>query len=299
VVRSPVFSSYQNNPLTRSRLRMRSSQRRNRWLHPRVQTRRSRHGHILRGTSYTHHRSLFSHHLSNQGLFGYVCDSPSILAPLEKYASELSASSPTTWDGSLDIRTLQTLYTNGTLTPTDVITEIYTRLHLPTSPPSTWITIFPKDSALARARKLEETFPDPKTRHPLFGIPFSVKDSIDVEGVETTAACPAYAYVAEKDAPAYAALIEAGCIPIGKVNLVRPIFLSPLYHPHIYIPAGPTSNRPRRHAIPLRPTLLRILTRLHLRRLFLRLLRLSRLQPSLVLTSHRHSWLWTCTRCVQ
>jgi Asp-tRNA(Asn)/Glu-tRNA(Gln) amidotransferase A subunit family amidase len=54
----------------------------------------------------------------------------------------------------------------------------------------------------------------------LFGIPFSIKDSFDIKGVTTTAACPAYAYVAEKDAPSYALLIEAGCIPIGKVNLV-------------------------------------------------------------------------------
>jgi len=53
----------------------------------------------------------------------------------------------------------------------------------------------------------------------LFGIPFSVKDSIDIKGVPTTAACPEYAYVAEMDAPSYATLIESGCIAIGKVNL--------------------------------------------------------------------------------
>jgi allophanate hydrolase len=63
-------------------------------------------------------------------------------------------------------------------------------------------------------------YPDPTSRHPLFGIPFSIKDSIDVKGVPTTAACPEYAYIAKKDAPSYAMLVEAGCIPIGKVNLV-------------------------------------------------------------------------------
>jgi hypothetical protein len=81
--------------------------------------------------------------------------------------------------------------------------------------------LFPHAETVKRARELLKAYPDPATRHPLFGIPFSIKDSIDIKGVPTTAACPAYAYVAEKDAPSYATLIEAGCIAIGKVNLVR------------------------------------------------------------------------------
>lgn len=54
---------------------------------------------------------------------------------------------------------------------------------------------------------------------PLFGIPFAVKDNVDVAGWPTTAACPAFAYVAEEDATAVARLKAAGAIVIGKTNL--------------------------------------------------------------------------------
>jgi Asp-tRNA(Asn)/Glu-tRNA(Gln) amidotransferase A subunit family amidase len=161
---------------------------------------------------------------STQGLFGYVCDSTSILAPLQKYVSDCEAAVPMTWNGSLDIETLKSLYAKGVVTPEDVVNEVYKRLELPGADPAVWLHVFPQTEALERARKLLQTYPDPTTRHPLFGIPFSIKDSIDIKGVRTTAACPEFAYVAEKDAPSYATLIEAGCIPIGKVNLVRPMF---------------------------------------------------------------------------
>jgi Asp-tRNA(Asn)/Glu-tRNA(Gln) amidotransferase A subunit family amidase len=158
-----------------------------------------------------------------QGLFGFACDSPSILAPLEKYAEEREAAAPTAWDGSMDIQSLKSLYTKGVITPEDVVNEVYKRLKLPTADPAVWLHVFPQPDALQRAHDLLQAYPDPTTRHPLFGIPFSIKDSIDIKGVPTTAACPEYAYIAEKDAPSYATLIEAGCIPIGKVNLVRPL----------------------------------------------------------------------------
>src|SRR5207253_5759409 len=47
---------------------------------------------------------------------------------------------------------------------------------------------------------------------PLYGVPFVVKDNIDVQGWPTTAACPAFAYVAERDAGAVARLRAAGAI---------------------------------------------------------------------------------------
>jgi allophanate hydrolase len=57
-------------------------------------------------------------------------------------------------------------------------------------------------------------------RHlPLYGIPFAVKDNIDVEGWPTTAACPAFSYVAERDAGVVARLRAAGAIVVGKTNL--------------------------------------------------------------------------------
>jgi allophanate hydrolase len=54
---------------------------------------------------------------------------------------------------------------------------------------------------------------------PLWGVPFVVKDNIDVAGMPTTAACPAWTYHPERDAFAVARLREAGAIPIGKTNL--------------------------------------------------------------------------------
>lgn len=53
----------------------------------------------------------------------------------------------------------------------------------------------------------------------LVGVPFAVKDNIDVAGMPTTAACPAYAYSAVQDATVVARLKRAGAVPIGKTNL--------------------------------------------------------------------------------
>src|ERR1051325_7411244 len=80
-----------------------------------------------------------------------------------------------------------------------------------------WISIFPKAVVLARARRLE-TNPDSRSL-PLFGVPFAVKDNIDVAGLPTTAGCPAFAYVAEKTAPVVERLQKAGALLVGKTNM--------------------------------------------------------------------------------
>ncbi|VWB16098.1 urea amidolyase [Burkholderia lata] len=54
---------------------------------------------------------------------------------------------------------------------------------------------------------------------PLYGVPFAIKDNIDLAGIPTTAACPAYAYTPARSAPVVERLIAAGAIPIGKTNL--------------------------------------------------------------------------------
>lgn len=54
---------------------------------------------------------------------------------------------------------------------------------------------------------------------PLWGVPFAVKDNIDVGGLPTTAGCPAYAYTPEQDAFVTACLRKAGALLIGKTNL--------------------------------------------------------------------------------
>jgi allophanate hydrolase len=82
-----------------------------------------------------------------------------------------------------------------------------------------WITVRPAADLLAEADGLARRWPDPRRRPPLFGVPFAVKDNIDVAGLPTTAACPAYAYQPEKSAPLVTRLQEAGAVLIGKTNL--------------------------------------------------------------------------------
>jgi allophanate hydrolase len=69
------------------------------------------------------------------------------------------------------------------------------------------------------ARREAERVDADSTRLALRGVPFVVKDNIDVAGVPTTAGCPGFAYIARRDAPVVAALREAGAIVVGKANL--------------------------------------------------------------------------------
>src|SRR6476646_5092896 len=81
----------------------------------------------------------------------------------------------------------------------------------------TWLSTVPRDHLLAVAEEIEKR-PSARTL-PLYGVPFGVKDSIDVAGVATTLSCPDYAYVPATTAPVVSRLIEAGAIFIGKTNL--------------------------------------------------------------------------------
>ena len=76
-----------------------------------------------------------------------------------------------------------------------------------------WIHLLDESSLLAQAERLS----DPSL--PLYGVPFAVKDNIDVGSLPTTAACPAYTYTAKETAPAVQALLDAGAILVGKTNL--------------------------------------------------------------------------------
>ena len=54
---------------------------------------------------------------------------------------------------------------------------------------------------------------------PLYGVPFALKDNIDLAGIATTAGCPAFAYTPERSATIIEQLIALGAVPIGKTNL--------------------------------------------------------------------------------
>jgi allophanate hydrolase len=81
----------------------------------------------------------------------------------------------------------------------------------------TWLSVVPRDQLLAAAEEIEKRA-GARTL-PLYGVPFGVKDSIDVEGVPTTLSCPDYAYVASTTAPAVRRLLDAGALYVGKTNL--------------------------------------------------------------------------------
>jgi allophanate hydrolase len=81
----------------------------------------------------------------------------------------------------------------------------------------TWLSVVPREELLAAAAEIENR-PGARTL-PLYGVPFGVKDSIDVAGVPTTLSCPDYAYVPERTAPAVQRLLDAGALYVGKTNL--------------------------------------------------------------------------------
>ncbi len=81
-----------------------------------------------------------------------------------------------------------------------------------------WIYIFSADELDAQLKQLEDAGAD-ALKLPLYGVPFVVKDNIDVAGIPTTAACPAFSYVADADATSVARLRAAGAIVLAKTNL--------------------------------------------------------------------------------
>jgi allophanate hydrolase len=112
---------------------------------------------------------------------------------------------------------LQRGFASGAFTPADIAKECLRRADT-YGDPAVWITRVVEDKALERANWLAARKELAATL-PLYGIPFAVKDNIDVAGLPTTAACPAFAYTPERDATVVARLIAAGAILIGKTNL--------------------------------------------------------------------------------
>src|SRR5271156_1933894 len=112
------------------------------------------------------------------------------------------------------IATLLAAYAAGkSLTAT--IGETYDRIEKHDDP-ALFIALRPKAEASAIAKRLQASGSAGK---PLYGVPFVVKDNIDVAGLPTTAACPAFAYKAERSAFVVERLGRAGAIVIGKTNL--------------------------------------------------------------------------------
>ncbi|WP_207537169.1 allophanate hydrolase [Sabulicella rubraurantiaca] len=96
------------------------------------------------------------------------------------------------------------------VTPRDIARDTLARIAA-WNDPALFITLRDEGALLEEAGRLPPG--------PLHGVPFVVKDNIDVAGLPTTAACPDFAHVAEADAPAVARLRATGALLLGKVNL--------------------------------------------------------------------------------
>jgi allophanate hydrolase len=117
-------------------------------------------------------------------------------------------------DIRFDIAGLHAAYAHG-LTPAEVIDAAFDRIAA-ADDPGIFIHLADRAALLAQGRALGAFAPKSK---PLWGIPFAVKDNIDVAGMPTTAACPDYAYIPDKDATVVALLKAAGALVVGKTNL--------------------------------------------------------------------------------
>ena len=115
---------------------------------------------------------------------------------------------------SLAIPDLLAAYRSGSLTPRLVVSEL--RERIAASDPRIWISLTPESRLESVLAALESASPDSL---PLYGIPFAIKDNLDLASTPTTAACPDYAYDPAEDATVVSKLIAAGAIPMGKTNL--------------------------------------------------------------------------------
>ncbi len=119
---------------------------------------------------------------------------------------------------NLAIGELLRRYRSGATTPVAVLERLCERIErLESAEPSgVWITPPVPERLRVLAASLQER--DPHSL-PLYGVPFAIKDNIDLAGTPTTAACPAFAYTPERSAYVIERLMAAGAIPIGKTNL--------------------------------------------------------------------------------
>ena len=114
----------------------------------------------------------------------------------------------------IDIAGLRTAYAHG-LDPVAVVDHVYDEIER-VADPGIFISLVERKDARKAAQQLAHL--DKETR-PLWGVPFVVKDNIDVAGLPTTAACPSFVYQPERSATAVEKLLAAGAIVIGKTNL--------------------------------------------------------------------------------
>ncbi|MEM1387181.1 MAG: amidase family protein, partial [Pseudomonadota bacterium] len=113
----------------------------------------------------------------------------------------------------LTISSLRRAYAAGAKSE-ETIEQVYARIEA-VGDPHIFLCLFDKEDLLAEAAALGPYDPS----RPLWGVPFVIKDNIDVAGKPTTAACPDFAYTADETAFVVQRLQQAGALLVGKTNL--------------------------------------------------------------------------------
>jgi allophanate hydrolase len=115
----------------------------------------------------------------------------------------------------LSLGQLRAAYLARALRPRDLVATLLERMER-RGDDHVWIDRVPRRELEARAAELEARSP---AGLPLYGIPFAIKDNIDLAGRPTSAACPEFAYTPAASAPVVQRLLDAGAIALGKTNL--------------------------------------------------------------------------------
>jgi allophanate hydrolase len=118
-------------------------------------------------------------------------------------------------DDSLLISDLRSGYRANRFTPAEIMERLMDRADC-AEQRHIWISRLSRDQVMSYVQALQARSIDDL---PLYGIPFVIKDNIDLAGVPTTAACPPFAYAPTRSATVVQRLLEAGAIPLGKTNL--------------------------------------------------------------------------------
>lgn len=116
----------------------------------------------------------------------------------------------------LGLEALRTAYRTGATTPRALIARLVERASALNPEYRLFIHLLGADELEPYLAALDGKSPESL---PLYGVPFAIKDNIDLAGVPTTAACPAFAYTPGRSATLVERLIALGAVPIGKTNL--------------------------------------------------------------------------------
>lgn len=115
----------------------------------------------------------------------------------------------------MSISALRADYASGVLVPDELLAQVR-KCAQDCAGHNIWIHLLSESEQAPYLQALSDK--DPAT-HPLWGIPFAIKDNIDLVGIPTTAACEEFAYMPDASAFVVQRLLDAGAIPVGKANL--------------------------------------------------------------------------------